>query len=341
MKRIFIAVMLVFACQGGANAGVSLIKNGSFENDGLIGMVTAQDKPQYWCEANIPAGKFTGFVGNQWATHGDYSLTLYSNSSATFQLGDAATISQQVYMQDVGKIAFDVELTTDWPDYVDFDPNLFTALLLVGGNVVWDSNQLELLGNGWYHVEINDVNIRDGDRHLLSLGIKANAQASIPYYMWYIASWDFLKFDTHCGGFGYLPSDTDRNCYCDPNILDIAGLADYWLMGGAPSQYDRNGDDNVNFIDFAVAANDWLLSSNWLDYGSEIFVEPELILIDSDLNDDGIVDYADLAEMAGGWLGEGGDCVTADLNNDGTIDLYDFGILANDWQAIGTLYGWQ
>jgi hypothetical protein len=339
MKRIVVVAMLVFASEGGAEAGVSLIKNGSFENDGLIGMVTAQDKPQYWCEVNIPASKFTGFVGQQWAIHGDYSLTLYSNNNATFQLGDAAIIAQQVYMQDVNRITFDVELTTNWAD-IDWDPNLFTALLMVDGNVLWDSNQLEWLGNGWYHVEVNDVNMGGGEPHLLSLGIRANAQAPTPYYMWYIARWDFLKFDTHCGGFGYLPSDTDKNCYCDPNILDIVGLSDYWLTAGAPSQYDRNGDGIVNFTDFAVITNDWLLSSNWLDYGSEIFVEPELILLESDLNDDGIVDYWDLAEMASAWLGAGGDCVRADLNNDGVIDLYDFGIVANDWQATGTLYGW-
>jgi hypothetical protein len=340
MKRVVFAVVVAFVCQGVAKAGVSLIKNGSFENDGLIGMITAQDKPQYWCEVNIPESKFGGYVGNQLATHGDYSLTLYSNSGATFQVGDEATIAQQVYMQDVNQITFDVELTSELPQYVSWDPNRFTALLMVDGSVVWDSNQLEWLGNGWYHIEINDVNIRDGDPHLLTFGIKANALAVTPYPFIFYATWDFLKFDTHCGGFGYLPSDLDRDCYCDPNILDIAGMADYWLTTGAPPLYDRNDDDTVNFTDFAIITNNWLLSSNWLDYGSEIFVEPELILLDCDLNDDGIVDYWDVAEMAGDWLGVVGDCTAADINHDGVIDLYDFALLAEDWQATGTLYGW-
>jgi hypothetical protein len=339
MKRVVVAAMLAFVCQGGAKAGVSLIKNGSFENDGLIGMITAQDKPQYWCEVNVPASKFGGNVGQQWVTHGDYSLTLYSKPNTTFTAGDIASISQQVYLSDVNKIIFDIELSGTH-SYFPWDPEKFSAVILIDGITIWDSNSI---GSSpadveYFDLEVNDINVNDGDLHTLSLAMRANRNDF--QYTEFRVYWDFLKFDTHCGGFGYLPSDTDRDCYCDPNILDIAGMADYWLTAGAPPLYDRNGDDTVNFTDFAIVTNDWLLSSNWLDYGSDIFVEPELILLESDLNDDGIVDYLDVAEMAGDWLGVVGDCTAADLNHDGVIDLYDFAALAESWQVTGTLYGW-
>ena len=43
----------------------------------------------------------------------------------------------------------------------------------------------------------------------------------------YIASWDFVKFDTHCGGFGYLEADISQDCYVD--FVDFAMFGEHFL----------------------------------------------------------------------------------------------------------------
>ncbi|GAG73870.1 unnamed protein product, partial [marine sediment metagenome] len=169
-----------------------MVRNGSFENDGVINFITEEDSPRYWCDVNLPVDKFGGWVdGMYWSTHDGNSLTLYSEMSETFAAGDMATVSQQVYLTDVNEIIFDLNLSTIWGSEF-WDPNR-SAVLLIDGNIVWDSNNI--LGpdaSGVYLNQIVDVNeiYRDANSHILSLGIRANiSEYSIIQY-W--AQWDFV-----------------------------------------------------------------------------------------------------------------------------------------------------
>jgi hypothetical protein len=49
----------------------------------------------------------------------------------------------------------------------------------------------------------------------------------------------------------------------------------------------------------------------------------------NDLNEDCIIDYADIRIMAGDWLHEGGS--VADLHEDGKVNSKDFATLADGW----------
>jgi len=383
---------------------VSIVKNGSFEYDGDLILSTDGRMPKYFCDVNFPADRFTGYIDSRWWSHSSgagsgRSLSFSSLYGASFEAGDCATISQQTYLADVNYITFDIQLTTDYPATFDWDPALFNAFVMVDERVAWDSNELQFTGNGTYHVEVNDINITDSDIHTLTLGMKAIAPSTT--YINHIARWDFVKFDTYCGGLGYLPFDFDRNCYVD--IDDMQILADEWLSsrssqldlfvdyvgdidfrdfavfashwsdmnchgpdycGGCDFDQsgavdindlltfaenwlsysvlysDIDGDGSVRFYDFAEFAGGWKQASAWQEYGSVHFSEPELILLESDLNDNGVVDYDDLGIICDNWLA-GGSCVRADINTDGIVDFYDFLALAKQWRLKGTLYDWN
>lgn len=343
MKKVIILIitmtMVMLLADNSAQAGVSVVLNGSFENNGSIPDITAK-APQRWCDVNLPAGKFGGWVGTVWSTHADCSLTLYSKANSTFDVNDTATVSQQVYLKDVNQIIFDIELNTDWPDDVDWDPDKFSAVVMIDGNSVWDSNDLELSGNGQYAGEVNGIDINDANLHTLSLGIRANTTASTPYYISYLVRWDFVKFDTHCGGFGYLPEDISRDCYV--NEFDLEMLAGQWLAEKPAEKYDLFEDDRdtVNFKDYAILADSWLDYRDWRNWQDPNFVELEMPL--ADLNNDGVVNLRDFAILAGDWMTDG-PCLRGniDLSEDGIVDYNDLSIMTDEWLLKSWLYGLQ
>jgi len=58
---VFIATVIIMLMSAKTNAGVSLIFNGSFENDGRqIAPITALDMPEDWNDIDFMDGKFSG-----------------------------------------------------------------------------------------------------------------------------------------------------------------------------------------------------------------------------------------------------------------------------------------
>lgn len=336
-------VMLLFG--NWTQAGVSVVKNGSFENDGSINPITTEDPPQYWCDVNIPSDEFGGKVDTVWSTHGyngddHYSLTLYSKALGECNDGDMAMVSQQVYLdKNVNKIIFDLKLSSSYSPS-PWDPNTRSAVVLIDGHPVWDSNDSEPDSNDEYRnqeVDITDVNgIGDANLHTLSLAIKSNVNEAFPSYVEYRAHWDFVKFDAHCGGFGYLPGDLNQNCYVDMNDLGL--LADQWLTEEPNYIYDlfQDEDDIVNFLDFAILADGWMDNTDWENWQDDNCYEMEMLA--TDLNNDGIVDYGDIFVLAYEWLNEG-NCIRADLNDDNIVNLRDFAIIAGEWLLKSWPYG--
>jgi len=343
--------MTVFAIATGlimllnsAQAGVSLVANGSFEADGESIDITAENTPYRWDDVNLPGNEFGASLWVDWHTQGYYDLIIYSYDQGTFDVNDMGTISQQVYLTDVNEIIFDVRLDTYyWDD--PWNPAVRSAVMLLDDNVVWESNSVGTDVRDVYRNQIYTVDpaYKDGIPHKLSLGLRANMAGSpgIEYY----AMWDFVKFDTHCGGFGYLPGDIDHDCCVDINDLKI--FAENWLTDDPNARYDLFEDENstVNFRDMAVMANYWMNMSSWADYEDPNFVEPELVLVDADIDFDGIVGYGELQMIADNWLAEGeGLGVNYYIDEESETDLIDwkdFAVFAQYWLEKSTIYYWN
>jgi hypothetical protein len=328
-KAIVIGVIMLNLLLGNwAKAGVSLVRNGSFEHDGhSIPDITAE-APRYWCDVNIPSDKFGGKVNTDWSTYGDYSLTLSSKAGSAFVNGDMVTVSQEVYLTKANGIIFDVVLTGTHGAF-PWTSEKFSAILQIDGNDVWDSNDWLPDENGEYTIEVNDVNIDDANLHTLSLAMRANK--SDTHITEYRVRWDFVKFDRYCGGFGYLPEDLNYDCYVD--FLDFAMLAGWWLEENPAWKYDLFEDGLVDEYDVAVFAEGWLDCSSWDDANCY-----EVELLAGDIDDSGEVDLSDVSVLGGDWLGAG-DCIKADINDDGVVNFVDFAVLTGQWRQRSWLYG--
>ena len=329
MKKttVISAIMIIALVGNSTQAGVSLVMNGSFEKDGIINDITVQS-PRRWCDVNLPAGQFGGWVSTDWKSHGNYSLSMYTNF-VEFAAGDIGTVSQQVYLRDVNHIIFDLRLGT--LGGFTWDPSKRSALVLVDGDVVWDSGDLVPNVSGEYLNQLADVNevYRDESLHTLSLAIRSNVSETEWFYQ-FQAQWDFVKFDAHCGGFGYLPEDINHDCYVD--ILDLRVLSIQWLGRELNLEYDlfRDDEDIINFPDFAVFSSYWqdnnCPQSNWC-WGS-------------DFNRSGMVDSADLKVFAEHWLGEVV-LLLSDLTEDDTVNFKDYAGLTNRLHDNTDWMNWQ
>lgn len=320
MKGLYgfgIVCLLSWAMAGQA-AEVSLIRNGSFEMDGQISDITVHP-PTNWNEVNIPVSKFVGVVNNQWDTNGSFSLALSTGIYATFQKGDSATVEQCLFIGDVNQIVCDLKLNNQLYQYgVNWDSTLFSAIITIDGNAIWDSNWAGLNQNGVYHIEVNDINVIPGS-HFLGIGIRANTAAPTPYYYYYIASWDSIRFSSMEI---YPPVDFNHDCIVD--IYDLQTFADGWLESNGE---DLNGDGIEDFADFAVFASYWMFGCTEVAVETNFIDPPQ-----TDFNNDGVIDNYDLLIFCEDWLGGGGPCVRADLNEDGIVDFVDFALFANTWQ---------
>lgn len=286
------------------------IVNGSFEDDGWITNIESRD-PNGW-EVDMSPVKFGGHVYTDWATDGIYSLTLYSDWAA-FSAGDMAAVSQDVNLVDVVLIAFDIKLDTE-SAYAKWDPNICTAVLLIDGDVVWDSNSAGQDSRGEYFDQtyVVEGRYRNDQLHKLSLGI----QVHVDEMLWerYYTYWDSIDCTLYCGGGGLLAGDFNRDCYVDINDLKLA--ADVWLDEVEP--FDRcnlfRGDDLagygiINFSDFAVFADGWdgnaaslgMFAEKWLH---EVALNDQYNLFkDDDVEPNGVVNFFDLAIFSDNWLG--------------------------------------
>lgn len=337
MKRTVVIASAAFVLLVGqwAFGGVSLVMNGSFENNDWVSDITSE-APQYWCDVNMPANKFGGFVSTDWQSHNSYSLGIYAEQGVLMVASDEGYVSQRVYLADVNEIIFDLQLTSSDPSYDPWDPEKRSALVRIDDIVVWDSNDFAPNIYGEYldqRVYIGDVNgIHDANLHTLSLVLRAisGSTDSTQY-----AQWDFVKFDTHCGGFGYLPEDFDKDCFVDIN--DLAALTDQWLDEQPDYLFDlfEDAGETINFSDYAVFADSWLFNSFWENRDDNNCYEAELL--SSDLNNDGIVDMRDYAVLAGNWAAEG-DCIEGDIDCSGSVDYDDFSEMAEQWLLRSWLY---
>jgi hypothetical protein len=319
-------------------AGVSLVKNGSFEADGRITDIT-QSRLTGWCDVNVPEGKFVGRVTNDWFTNSYYdgdgnSLYLYSVGDADFAEGDMAAVSQNVYLTDVNELTFDLKLTGTHSFY-PWDSENFVVVILVDGNEVWNSSVLLPQGNAEHLGVVYEVDefYKDPNMHSLTFAMKAASTQShfFQYKMWV----DFARFDTHCGGFGYLDGDMNHDCYVDANDYEILALL--WL-GRDPNYHDLYGGENsvFNMGDYSILAADWQNNTWWENWGQDNCYIAELVPYDID--DSGIVGVDDVNEMGETWL-TGGSCVRGDLNGDGIVNFIDYAMLFDQWGRRSWLYG--
>jgi hypothetical protein len=323
MKKtaIVVAVIMVMLLFGNlTKAGVSVIVNGTFEKDGRISNITEENTPHGWPDVNLPENKFVAWVKSGWSTYveGGYSLTVYSTgwevpSQPVFAVDDRAVVSQWVYLEDVNEIIFDLKLTTNYGP-ASWDPTKRSAILLIDDAEVWSSDSLSPVGSGEYLNTAVDVNgLYGAGLHKLSLGIKSNVEGTAFYQ--FLTLWDFVRFDTHCEGFGYLRADLNYDCYVDWPDLEL--LVEQWLEEPSAERYDLFVDDEniIDLYDFSVLAESWLDNSFW---------QPDKLL-DMDMNNDGIVNFSDFAFLAEDWELE-------------SVDYDDINKLAEQWLETNWIY---
>lgn len=339
MKRITVitVMMVLLLLAGQVQAGVGVVMNGSFEYDGTTFAIGTQ-APHRWCDVNVPAFKFSGGVSDdvKWLTHGDHYLIISSNPYRTFVTDEMASVSQQVYLTDVSEIIFNVELETMHGD--PWDPSQRSAVMVIDDDdVVWESNSVGSDVRGEYYDQVYTVapKYKDGGSHKLSLGIRVNAGGST--MTGYETRWDVVRFDTHCGGFGYLPEDFDGDCYIDG--IDLAMLAEQWLVEGPDEKYDLFEDGIINLDDYGFFADYWMASSDSSNWRDDNCYQAELP--PTDLDDDGIVNFVDYAILIDGMMEEvpAGPCLRGDIDGSGEVDYADLRMLLDGWLEKSWLYG--
>ncbi len=256
-------MMLMLSAAGWAQPGVCEIVNGSFEDDGPIDDITIQE-PNGW-DVNVPSGKFTGKTETSWSTDGRFSLSLSSQWYTAFDANDAAVVSQDVFLDDVNEITFDLKLDT----YIGlWDPNNAIAVVMIDDEVVWEPNIANSDIRGVYTGQSYAVEdkYRDENPHKLSFGLKINIDAAGGFSEFYRVWWDSIDCVIYCDGGGLLAGDFNRDCYVDVN--DLKQAVDVWLLevdSGDEHNLFRDDDlagfGTINFFDLAILADNWLGSS--------------------------------------------------------------------------------
>lgn len=304
-------MMIVLLAASQVQAEGCRIVNGSFEYDGWITNIAVKE-PNGW-DVNLPAGKFTGYVKQDWVTDPNFNLTLFSERFVTFSINDMAMVSQQVNLTGADQIVFDLKLDT-YPSIYSWEPGKCTAVVLIDGNAVWESNSVGLDVRGEYldQAYTVDEKYKDGLPHILSLGMRVNVAEKLrPSY---ITHWDAVGCTLFCGGGALLTGDFNRDCFVDANDLEI--IAQLWLEEVRPDEKCNlfHGDDFagtgvIDFRDFAVFADRWAggiddigaFAEKWLDIVG-ISDQYNLFHLD-DVEPEGVINFFDLATFADTWLG--------------------------------------
>jgi len=267
MMRNLIAIgatMLILFAADSAQAGVCEIVNGSFEDDGTIDDIVAQE-PNGW-DVNVPSGKFTGKTETSWSTDGRFSLSLSSQWFTAFDANDAGTVSQDVFLDDVNEITFDLKLNT-WSG-LGWDPNIAIVVVLIDDEVVWEPNSASSDIRGVYASQSYTVEdkYRDENPHKLSFVLRINVDTADGFFEFYRVWWDSIDCVIYCGGGGLLAGDFNRDCFVDAN--DLQQVTDVWLLEVDSDDKhnlfqddDLDGFGTINFFDLAIFADNWLLRS--------------------------------------------------------------------------------
>ena len=253
MKKITvigIAIIVLLVANQARAEGCEIV-NGSFEEDEReIDPINEENEPNGW-DVNISPDKFYGFVGDDWATDPNHSLTLRTETWVPYEIGDMATVSQEVNLMDANQIFFDVKLVDIW------DPNIFSAVMLIESDgvfdVVWDSNWAAPDSNNEYIDATYTVEekYRIGGPYKLHIGIKVNLSGMF-FEDFYHTKWDFIE----CERFECLAADFNHDGRV--NFLDFAMLANYWGDESAPAEYDLYEDGTIDLKDLGVFVEDWL-----------------------------------------------------------------------------------
>ena len=258
------AMIVALFAASWANADICELINGSFEDDGTIGDIMAQE-PNGW-DVNMPSGKFTGNTDASWSTDGRFSLAMSSRWFTAFDANDAAIVSQDVFLDDVNEITFDLKLGTYTG--LAWDPNNATAVVMIDDVIVWEPNRASADIRGEYIGQSCAVEdkYRDGNPHKLSLGLKINIDTVAGFFDFYRVWWDSIECVIYCDGGGLLAGDFNRDCYV--SVDDLQQIAVVWLLevdsGDIHNLYrddDLAGYGTINFYDLAILADNWLLSS--------------------------------------------------------------------------------
>jgi len=257
------AIMLMLSAAGLANAEVCEIVNGSFEDDGTINDIMAQE-PNGW-EPNVPSGTFTASIDTAWSTAGRFSLVIYSQWFTAFDANDAM-VSQDIFLDDVNEITFDLNLGTYTG--LAWDPNIATAVVMIDNQIVWEPNSASADIKGEYIGQSYAVEekFRDGNPHKLSVGLRINIDTEDGFFEFYLVRWDSIECVIYCGGGGLLAGDFNRDCIVDVN--DLQQVTDVWLLEvDSDDKHNLFRDDDlagygtINFFDLAIFADNWLLRS--------------------------------------------------------------------------------
>lgn len=310
---LMVFIMLILANKIFARPGQ--LVNSSFEDDRWITDISVK-APHGW-DVNMPAMKFAGWVSNDWATQGSFSLILSSNWYTTFEANDMTTISQQSLLGDAKRLFFDLKLDT-YPTGKIWDPNKRMAAILIDDQVVWKSDIFSGDIRGVHPNQYFDINISDRQIHTLSLALIADANeywlnADTIYYVY----WDNVGLDLACDGNGFLDGDFNRDCRVDMN--DFCLLADLWLadvdlysLFNLSHTGDVNTQGIINFNDYAIWAQGWdpndvndvnqlqEFKTVWL---TEVPTDNAWNLYKADdIPKHGIIDADDLAIFVKNWL---------------------------------------
>jgi hypothetical protein len=253
-------VLLLAATYAGA-VDCGLV-NAGFDEDAWIDNIAAPtDAPSGW-DVNFPPGEFAGYVSSNWATGGGYSLTVYSQWFVTVAAGDTGAVSQEMVLDEIGEISFDLKLDT--LGHSRWDPNVCSAVALVDDEIVWQSGfaTRDIRGEYLDQAFAVDAKYRDGQPHRLGLGLRMHAGGML--FERYAASWDSIECAPFRPGMEPLLGDFDGDGLVD--IGDLITMAATWMHkvpAASPCNLSRIDDDEVelmgtvNFFDFAVFADGW------------------------------------------------------------------------------------
>jgi hypothetical protein len=328
--------MLCFSAQGQR----SLIMNGSFEQNGQVIPDITLESPVFWCDVNIANGKFKGKVNTDWASHPEngagYSLQLLTDTFADLIEGDRAYVSQKAFFEtDINSLSFDLWLTTN-PGSADWDVNEITALILIDGVEIWNSDSLTYDEQGEFLGTIvieSDSFIQFLDHSEYTLTLALESDVTDAFITRYIAVWDFVKFDKYCGGLGFLDGDLNQDCFV--NFVDLAVLGLSWMNEPASLKDDLYEDGIVDEYDLELFAEDWLYNTDWTKWGQDGTFQMERLELDLDLS--GEIDLGDVMVLSEYWLSDGR-CAGIELSGNDVVNFEDFAALVNQWGLRDWLY---
>jgi hypothetical protein len=108
------------------------------------------------------------------------------------------------------------------------------------------------------------------------------------------------------------------------NLKDYAYLAANWKKSGSNLWGDLNLDNVVDMRDVSAFSQSWLKATSWYKPIAE------------DINNDGIVNFKDYAQLIAEW-GMSGKMLGGDLNNDLSVNYLDLLRLADHWLECNSL----